>query len=80
MQWNGASCCEFDFQSMESETTTWSEFRNGRKAIVEQIIASKERDKSKRAGLWELQYGNHLSKVVWVHQVDHDWENLIYVR
>ena len=27
---------------METETTTWSEFRNGGKAIVEQILASEE--------------------------------------
>ena len=30
-------------KSMETETTTWSEFPNGRKAIVEQILASEER-------------------------------------
>ena len=41
MQWNGASCCEFDGKSMETETT-WSEFPNGGKAIVEQILASEE--------------------------------------
>ena len=80
MQWNGASCCEFDFRSMESETTTWSEFRNGRKAIVEQIIASKERDKSKRAGLWELQYGNHLSKVVWDRKIKIEFTRLIMIE
>ena len=32
---------------METETTTCSEFPNGRKAIVEQILASKEINKSK---------------------------------
>ena len=40
---------------MESEATTWSEFPNGGKAIVEQILTSEERNKSKRAGLWESQ-------------------------
>ena len=39
MQWNGASCCELVEKSMETETTTWSEFPNGGKAIVEQILA-----------------------------------------
>ena len=34
---------------MEAEATT--EFPNGRKAIVEQILASKEINKSKRTGL-----------------------------
>ena len=55
MWWNGASCCELVGKSMETETTTWSEFPNGGKAIVEQILASEERKKSKRAGLWESQ-------------------------
>ena len=35
---------------METETTI-SEFPNGGKAIVEQILASEERKKSKGAGL-----------------------------
>ena len=42
MRWNGASHCEFDGKSMETETTTWSEFPTGGKAIVEQILASEE--------------------------------------
>ena len=29
----------FDVKSMETETTTWSEFPNGGKAIVEKILA-----------------------------------------
>ena len=37
---------------METETTTKSEFPNGGKAIVEQILASEERKKSRRAGLY----------------------------
>ena len=32
--------------------TTWSEVPNGGKVIVEQILASEERKKSKRAGQW----------------------------
>ena len=38
---------------METETTTSSEFPNGGKAIVEQILASEERNNSKWAGLLE---------------------------
>ena len=49
------SRCEFDRESMETETTTQSEFPNGGKAIVEQLLASEERNKSKRAVLRELQ-------------------------
>ena len=56
MRWNGASHCGFDGKSMETETTTW-EFPSGRKVIVEQILASEERSKSKRGGLWESQPG-----------------------
>ena len=32
---------------METETTTWSEFINGGKAIVEQILASEEKNNPK---------------------------------
>ena len=42
---------------METEATTWSELPNGGKAVVEQILASEEINKSKRAGLWESQSG-----------------------
>ena len=53
MRWNEASCCDFIGKSIETETTTWLEFSNGGKAIVEQIPVSEEINKSKRAGLWE---------------------------
>ena len=47
---------------METETTTWPEFLNGGKGIVEQIIASEE-----RAGLWESQSGIRVGKLtIWV--------------
>ena len=46
MRWNGASRFEFDGKSMETETTTWSEFLDGGKAIVEQILALEEINKS----------------------------------
>ena len=66
MQWNRTSRCEFDGKSMETKTT-WSEITNGGKAIVEQIAASEERKKFKRAGLWESQSGIRLGKLtIWV--------------
>ena len=37
-----ASCFQFIEKSMETETTTWSEFPNGGKAIGEQILVSEE--------------------------------------
>ena len=46
MRWNGATRFEFDGKSMETEATTWSEFLDGGKAIVEQILASEEINKS----------------------------------
>ena len=71
MQWNGASCCELVGKSMETETTTWSEFPYGGKAIVEQILASEERNKSKRAGLWESQSGIRVGKsTIWVRSFE----------
>ena len=42
---------EFDGKSMETETTTWSEFPNGGKSIVEQVLAPEERNKPKNAEL-----------------------------
>ena len=63
---NGASHCEYDGKSMETETTKWSDFPNGGKAIVEQILASEERKKSKRAGLSESQSGIWVGKLtIW---------------
>ena len=71
MQWNGASCCKFNGKSMETETTTWSEFPNGGKAIAEQILASEEINKSKRAGLWESQSGIRVGKLtIWVRSFE----------
>ena len=72
MWWNGASHCEFDGKSMETVTTTWSEFPNGGKTTVEQILASEEKNQSNRAGLLESQSGiqmGHLSKVIWDRKI-----------
>ena len=56
---------------METETATWSEFPNGGKAIVEQILASEDRNKSKRAGLWESQSGIQVGKLtIWVRSFE----------
>ena len=71
MQWNGASCCKFNGKSMETETTTWSEFPNEEKVIVEQMLASEERSKSKRAGLWEWQSEIRVGKLsIWVRSFE----------
>ena len=64
---------EFIWKAMETETATWSEFSNDGKAILEQILAPEERNKYKRAELWESRITvwdssrkvNRLSKVVW---------------
>ena len=71
MQWNGASHWEYDGKSMETETTIWPEFPNGGKAIVEQTLASEERNKSKRAGLWESQSEISLGKLaIWLRSFE----------
>ena len=49
MRCNEAYRSEYDGKSMETETTIWSEFPNGGKAIVEQLLASEEINQSKRA-------------------------------
>ena len=73
MRWNRLSHCEFDGKSMETEAATWSEFPNGRKATVEQILVSEEINKSKWVALWESQSGsrqvNHLCKVTWDRKI-----------
>ena len=56
IQSNQSSYFEFIGKSMETETTTWSEFPNGGKAIVEQILASEEINKSKRYLMCNLLY------------------------
>ena len=67
MQWNGASHCGLVGKSIETEKTTWSEFPNGGKAIVEQILASEKRNKSKRTGLRESQSEIQVGKLtIWV--------------
>ena len=53
MRWNKKTFFELVGKSTETKTKIWSEFPNGGKAIVKQILASEERNKSKRAGLWE---------------------------
>ena len=66
MWWNGAPHCELVGKSVETETTTRSEFSNGGKAIVEQILASKEINKSRRA--------------VWLFPVHKELQTAIYTR
>ena len=75
MQWNGASRCEFDGKSMETETTTWSEFPIIGKAIAEQNVivelVPEEINKSKRAGLCESQSGIQVGKLTtWVRSFE----------
>ena len=41
MRWNMASHSQFYGKSLQTETTTWSEFPNGVKAFVKQILDQK---------------------------------------
>ena len=50
-------------KTMETETKTWSKFPNRGQTIVEEILASEDSNKSKRAGLWESQSGNRVGKI-----------------
>ena len=46
-------------------------FLNGRKTIIEQILVSEERNKSKKAGLWEPQSEIRLGKLtIWVRSFE----------
>ena len=57
---------------METETTTWSQFPNGGKAIAEQqILVSEEINKSKWAGQWESQSSIQVGKlIIWVRSFE----------
>ena len=60
-----------NLMEMETETKTWSEFPNGGKAIVEQILASEEKNKFKRAGLWKSQSGIRVGMLtIWVRSFE----------
>ena len=48
MQWNKVSRFEFEGMTMETEIIVWSEFPNGEKTIVEQILASEERNQKEK--------------------------------
>ena len=75
MRWNGASYLEFVWK--ETETTRWSEFPNKGKDIVEQILALEEINKSRWAGLWELQSGIWVRELtIWVKPVENISQNL----
>ena len=55
-----------------------SQFPNGGKAIAEQILASEEINKSKRAGLWESQSGIQVGKLtIWVRsfEIEKLWQS-----
>ena len=59
------------------KTQTWSGFANGGKVIVEQILVSKVRNKSKRGGLWESQSSIHVGKLtIWVSSFGREIEIL----
>ena len=65
------SCFDFDGKSMETETTTWSKFTNVREVIVEQILASEERNKPKKVGRWESHLGVRVAKLtIWVRSFE----------
>ena len=54
-----------------SNAMTWIEYSNGGKAIEEQILASEEKNKSKRAGLWESQSEFRVGKLtIWVRSFE----------
>ena len=70
VQWKKASCFEPNRKVNGNLDNNMIRIPNGGKGIVEQILASQERNEFKRAGLWESVWDpskkiNYLSKVVW---------------
>ena len=71
MQWNGTYHFVFDGKSIEIETARCSELPKRGKDIAKRILASKERNKSKRAGHWKSESGIHIVKLtIWVRSFD----------
>ena len=69
MQWNGASRCEYNGKSIETDTTTRAEFANGGNHY--RTNTSVRRIKSKRAGLWESQSETQVGKLtIWVRLLE----------
>ena len=65
MWWNGTSRYGLVGKSIETETTTWSEFPNGGRAIVEQLLASDVRNPKEQD--YENQSGIQVGKLtIWV--------------
>ena len=68
---------KFEGNSMETETTTWSEFSNGGKGTVEQTLGLDERNKSKRVRLWGSQSGFRVWKLtIWVKSLEIKNQNM----
>ena len=64
MQWNETSQCEFDGKLMETEKQHDQNLPIVGTFIVEQMLASEERNKSNP--IWDLSSKvNHLSKFMW---------------
>ena len=71
MWWSRASPVQFNGKSIENDTKIWSEFFNRGKAIVGQILASEEWNKSKKAGLWESQSGVQVwMLIIWLFEIE----------
>ena len=65
--WKAAYTFEFEGNSMEIETVSWSKITNGGKAFPEQILKSEDKNKSKKAGLTEPQSWIWVGKwTIWV--------------
>ena len=61
---------------METETSTGSEFPNGGKSIVEQILVSEEINESKRVELWESQSSIQVGELTtWVMLFEMGWSS-----
>ena len=73
MWWNGTSPFEFDRKSMETETITLSEFLNGGKEIIEQILTSEESKLhnwvsyiAKMSGEFDSRKDSHSTRSEWI--------------
>ena len=77
MRWNGASHCEFDGKSMETETTTWS--LNKSKAFRFRETNIDEAKKSLNFGITKKHQQNILRKIKYGLQKEYSAQNCLWL-
>ena len=79
MRRKGVSPFQFEGTSIEIESTAWSEFANGIKATVKQMLGLEEINTSKKTGMWDSHSGIRVKTLtIWVRlfKIETLWQSL----